>query len=210
MELKAPKPALRRMMRQRREQLGPGERTRRSRLACESLCRLTVMQTAAVVAGFVAAGSEVDPLGALLWARSRGAVVVLPRVQPDARPRLRFHRFTGADGLRRGAFGVWEPAEDSPQVPHQAVDVFVAPGLAFDERGGRLGYGGGYYDELGAAVTGRGVLVGLGFEAQVVPSCPTDAGDVPVQFLVTEARAIPCANAVIAGPTARIARIDAA
>jgi 5-formyltetrahydrofolate cyclo-ligase len=113
--------------------------------------------------------------------------VALPRVTAMS-PRLRFHSPTGP--LRPGRYGILEPDPDAPEVPAEEVDVFLVPGLAFDEAGGRLGFGGGYYDELGATV--RGLLVGIGFDFQLVERCPTGDGDVAIDCVVTDARVVRC------------------
>jgi 5-formyltetrahydrofolate cyclo-ligase len=68
------------------------------------------------------------------------------------------------------------------------------PGLAFDGRGNRLGFGGGYYDEWLAAAADRrpGLVVGLGYDFQVVDACPADERDARVDCVVTDARVIRC------------------
>jgi 5-formyltetrahydrofolate cyclo-ligase len=72
--------------------------------------------------------------------------------------------------------------------------VILLPGLAFDQEGHRLGYGGGYYDEVGALVRreGKALLVGLGFDFQLVDRCPAADGDVDIDRVVTDARVVRC------------------
>ena len=104
-----------------------------------------------------------------------GGTVVYPRVTAE-RPRLRFHRILDDGELELGAFGILEPSPSSPEVRIEALDVVLVPGLAFDLEGRRLGYGGGYYDEVAALLraAGRGFLVGVGFDFQIVERCPAD------------------------------------
>ena len=68
------------------------------------------------------------------------------------------------------------------------------PGLAFDPKGRRLGWGGGFYDELGAALPcpGRTILVGVAHDFQVVPHCPAGSFDVAVDWVVTDKQVIRC------------------
>ena len=62
------------------------------------------------------------------------------------------------------------------------------PGVAFDENGGRLGHGGGYYDRFLAQLPPETLLIGVAYEWQVLPEVPLAEWDVPLDFLVTEKR----------------------
>ena len=78
-----------------------------------------------------------------------------------------------------------------------AIDLMILPGLAFDRQGHRLGYGGGYYDEAAGVLraAGRGFLVGVAYDFQIVDHCPAGAGDVGVDCVVTEREVVRCAGA---------------
>jgi 5-formyltetrahydrofolate cyclo-ligase len=95
--------------------------------------------------------------------------------------------------VRRRPGGGPEPV-GTPGVRMNDLDLLVVPGLAFDARGGRLGRGGGHYDRLLAARSGqkghRPVLLGLGFEFQIVERVPTAAHDVRLDIVVTEERVL--------------------
>jgi 5-formyltetrahydrofolate cyclo-ligase len=116
----------------------------------------------------------------------RGVTVVLPRVKPGPRELLHFHRVDGDCALVAGPMGLLEPSSDAPEVPLTAIDVFIVPGLAFDERGARIGYGRGHFDATLAAAAGA-LRVAYAFELQIVPAVPESAGDERVDVIVTEA-----------------------
>jgi 5-formyltetrahydrofolate cyclo-ligase len=183
------KRALRRAMRARREGMSADERARAAVAVAARLASLPELAAARVVSGYLATRGELDPSAALAAAAARGAVVAYPRVSEE-RPRLRFHRVSSEADLRLGAFGILEPPPDAPELPLEALDLVLVPGLAFDGRGGRLGYGGGYYDEVAARLraAGRGFLVGVGFDFQLIESCPAGEGDVAIDCVVTDAR----------------------
>ena len=151
------------------------------------------------VAGFAATRAEIDPAPALDAASRGGARLAWPRVASAAddgvqvKPRLRFH-LAGRGDLRPGRFGIWEPDPSCPEVTAGEVAVMLVPGLAFDIHGNRLGFGGGYYDEVLAGEGGErpGFVVGVGYDFQVVDSVPADAGDARVDCLVTDAGVIRC------------------
>ncbi len=91
--------------------------------------------------------------------------------------------------LVQGAFSVWEPTDAT--ISHRAIDfssikVVIVPGVAFDERGHRLGYGQGYYDRFIQSASFHCPIVGLAFEFQVFPELPTESHDAKVQCIVTE------------------------
>lgn len=200
---------LRRKMSAAREALPPDARRDAVRAACDRVAALDELNalwsrssdTPPVVAGYVAvpAKCELDPEPFLTWWRGKGGRVVLPRVARAAVPRLRFHE--GApDELRFGAYGLLEPDAAAPEVLPTDIDLILVPGLAFDGAGRRLGWGGGYYDEL-LRCLGEGTslasapmrhprLVGIAYDFQVVESCPAGAADRGVDLVVTDRRVV--------------------
>ena len=141
----------------------------------------------AVVAGYWPIRDEIDPrplLGRLHAAAHPCALCATV----ERRAALRFRAWQPGAVLERGAFGTWAlPAEAREVVP----EIVLTPLLAFDARGHRLGYGGGYYDRTIAGLRGQGdvLAVGLAFEVQRVEHVPNAAGDVRLDWVVTEVRA---------------------
>ncbi len=92
-----------------------------------------------------------------------------------------------ADGpMERHRFGYLQPAADSPEVDPGVIDVVLVPGLAFDRRGNRLGWGAGYYDQLLLTMRPGTYTVGVVPLDRLVLALPHEAHDVPVSHLVTE------------------------
>lgn len=196
------KRSLRRAMKDRRAGLTPEERAQAAADAAARLVALPQLGAAAAggecVAGFSAVRGELDPRAALEAARAAGAQVAFPRVDDAASPRLRLHVTASAAELRPGRFGIAEPDGTLPEVAPEDVAVMVVPGLAFDAAGRRLGFGGGYYDELLAAPAARrrpAFVVGFGYDFQVVAVCPAGERDGRVDCVITEARVIHCPGA---------------
>jgi len=196
------KRALRQSMMARRLEVSPEERAQLSgamTARLEALPELVAVQAAGgTVAGFVAmpAKGEVDPAAALMASHARGAKVALPRVSPVP-PRLRFHEVDPADeaALAPGPYGLREPAPSAAEIAVERIEVLLLPGLAFDRAGRRLGYGGGYYDEAAGKLraAGRGFLVGLAYDFQLVDRCPAGETDVGVDCVVTDRQVVRCA-----------------
>jgi 5-formyltetrahydrofolate cyclo-ligase len=134
------------------------------------------------VAGYRAQGAELDPLP--LMRRFAAARWALPVATSPDTP-LAFRAWTEGDALEPDAFGIPSPGGQSPEVQ---PDLIIAPVLAFDRRGGRLGQGAGCFDRtLAQARAAGGVFViGLAFSGQEVDQVPTGALDQGLDAILTE------------------------
>ena len=142
------------------------------------------------IAGYWPVRDEVDPRPLLTALAGFGHPIGLPAVVARG-GELAFRRWPFAAPVAlppAGAYGIPAPPADVPAI---VPDLLLVPLLAFDRRGRRLGYGGGYYDRTLAALRRGPVLaVGLAFAAQEVAAVPVAAGDEPLDWVVTEAEAI--------------------
>ena len=141
--------------------------------------------TGAVVSGVWPLPGEIDLRLLLKELHARGHVVVLPVTPPRGHP-LTFRRWRPGDVLVAERFGTMAP------IGEEAVpDFLLVPLLAFDRRGYRLGYGGGYYDRTLAALPRRFAL-GVGFAAQEVDAMPVGPTDIRLDAVATERGMIRC------------------
>lgn len=154
----------------------------------DQLRRFPPFRRAATVAAYVAVRSEVPTLPLLeeLWRSGKG--VVLPLVTGE---NLALIRIKSLNELAPGTFGILEPTQAICARPERRaqpaeVDLFLVPGVAFDRRGGRVGYGKGYYDRLLARARRGTASVGLAYEAQIVPEIPVGPQDFRLWHLATE------------------------
>lgn len=100
---------------------------------------------------------------------------------------LTFHRVQNpAEELLPGSFGIREPREDSPVVPVSQIDAFLCPGLAFDEHGGRLGRGRGFYDRVLASKRDDALKIGICFKFQRVPDTYSEAHDMHMDLVLSD------------------------
>ena len=132
--------------------------------------------------------TELDPAPLTQELRARSHAVGLPVVTGKKRP-LTFRTYEEGAALIRGAYGVQEPAETAPLFE---PTIILTPLLAFDSRGGRLGYGGGFYDRTLAEIRARRdiLAVGYAYGAQEVDAVPLSRLDQPLDWIVTERGAI--------------------
>lgn len=101
-----------------------------------------------------------------------------------------------APQLRRGRFGILEPCGPQHVIHPQEIGCIAIPGIAFDARGGRLGFGKGYYDRFLRRLPATTYRCGLAFGIQVVPCVPQAPHDICMHGIVTEQGCIPCIHAL--------------
>ncbi len=156
--------------------------------AAERLVALPAFATARLVLAYGASAEEFDPGPAVRLLRARGIAIALPRV--EAPGRLSLHVVGEQTALVSGVFGILEPPADALKVAPAVVDAVIVPGVAFDERCWRLGYGGGYYDRLLPSLREGCARVGLAFDEQVLTEIPNAEHDVRLDAVVTPSRLI--------------------
>lgn len=128
---------------------------------------------------------DASPLIALALAARK--VVALPRVEQSSRM-LEIRRVVDpARDIVAGHRGLPEPDTRCERVPAASIDWVLVPGIAFDRMGGRLGYGGGYYDRLLPVLPARAARVAGAFSAQIVDAVPSAPHDITMDTVVTEA-----------------------
>lgn len=138
------------------------------------------------VSGYMPIRTEIDPLPAMAEAAAYGPVGV-PVIQAAAQP-LRFSRWTPEGTLRDGPFGAKVPEIDDYFDP----EILIVPLVAFDAQGGRLGYGGGFYDRTlqGLRAKHPTLAIGFAFDAQEADDLPLEPTDQPLDMVVTESRVL--------------------
>ncbi|MFO1036771.1 MAG: 5-formyltetrahydrofolate cyclo-ligase [Geminicoccaceae bacterium] len=190
-ELRAQKSALRKEMIARRAALPEGDLRERSRLLAEAALREIPWRSLRRISLFWSLAGELDTQPLLQALHRGGATPLLPRMHGRGRP-LTFHAWTPGATLVPGPMQVMEPPPDSPVV---VPDIVLAPLLAFDRRGGRLGYGAGFYDRTLAELAGQGhdvIVIGYALAMQEVPAVPTGSNDVALRSVLTENGLIRC------------------
>jgi 5-formyltetrahydrofolate cyclo-ligase len=146
---------------------------------------------AKIVLLYMQSGSEVDTLDIIKKCADFGKIVVLPAFDPN-RHELNLMKIDSAEkDLHTGPRGMLEPDPKScKSVPIECIDIAIIPGVAMDEKGGRLGSGEGYYDRFIPKLPITTRKVGLAFEAQIVGQVPMESHDKYVDIIITEDRVI--------------------
>jgi len=161
----------------------PDDRRQAGRLIRDALLSMPELQMAGTVAAYYSVGAEPDTRGLVYALWKRGTYVLLPLLRPDGD--LDWASYEGPDSLIPGPRGLQEPKE-KPRGP-QAVaraDVVLAPALAVDHAGNRLGRGGGSYDRALARVGPLIPVIALLYDAELLSHLPAEPHDTPVRAAV--------------------------
>jgi len=145
------------------------------------------LTSAGIVSAYSAQGSEMNPTPLLDALRSKGYRTALPVTGPKG-TMLTFRLYNPGDKLVPRVMGILEPEDTAVAVD---PDILLVPLLAFDKRGNRLGYGGGYYDRTLAALRAKKPIlaVGIAYGCQEVTEVPAGPSDARLDKIVTEIKA---------------------
>jgi 5-formyltetrahydrofolate cyclo-ligase len=174
----------------RRDALTPSERSDSGRAIVNHILAMKEFREARAVMAYCGFGSEIDTIPLLAAVLEARKMLLLPRVNRSA-GLLDVYEVKNLDtDLRPGVWGIPEPNPEAC-VLHALtdIDLIVLPGAAFDRKGGRIGYGKGYYDKLLASchrMNHYPRTVAGAFDVQVVDAIPMEAHDVVIDVLVTE------------------------
>lgn len=176
------KDELRERMRKMRRALTAEEISAKSAKISDFLFSLDVIKDAQTVCTFISAFREPDTIGIIKKLLSSGKEVVVPITDTKTNT-LSLSYIKNTEELKSGAFGILEPSVIYP-ASADSLDAVLVPALALDRRGGRIGFGKGYYDRL--LENTDAVKIALCYEFQLFERVPVDEHDVPMDIIITE------------------------
>jgi 5-formyltetrahydrofolate cyclo-ligase len=186
--LKQAKRALRRAVLERRDALPVQDRRAMSDRIAERLLAMPEAANVRTALAFWSFGSEVDTAPVIHRLRDRGVRTALPRIEGGDVVAVPYEP---GDPVAATAFGAMEPTTTALVAPAD-LDLVIVPGVAFDVRGARVGYGGGFYDRLLPTLRAGVPTVAIAFALQIVPEVPEGGVDRRVDAIVTEDEVIRC------------------
>lgn len=199
MNQQSDKTILRRHFAALRDGLPPNGRASAEAAIRDKLFSLPVWENAPLICGYMSMRSEPDMMP--IWKRTiaEGKTYALPVTVTGAREgQMIFRHLSGfrPDTLISARFGLFEPSEECSALTLRDFEgaLILVPGLAFDDRGFRIGYGGGYYDRFLAELTQAHIpftAVGLAFAACRPTNLPRESHDIPVDYVIDERRITP-------------------
>lgn len=178
--MEAEKSVIRRQKKRARDQMLPEQVSRLSEQICAQVTASAEFAQASCIFAYFPLGNEADVRPVVREAWRRGKRVAFPKVFGEA---MAFFEIRDFSQLHPGTFGVMEPEETFPAEWEDGL--MLVPGVAFDRRGSRMGFGRGYYDRYLAAHPGC-IRMGIAYELQVADEIPVEQTDIPLDILVTE------------------------
>lgn len=186
------RPQLRRLLRKARNDLSPMQQRAAALALYRNLAQHPLFRRARHIGLYLPQDGEIDPRLLLRAARQRGKAVYLPVLHAWPRTRMNFQRLHPAEPLHRNRFGIPEPRRNlAQQRPVWALDLLLVPLVGFDEQGGRLGMGGGFYDRSLDYLRRRKnwhkpTLLGLAHECQKVDRLVLARWDVRMRATISD------------------------
>lgn len=176
--------SLRRLARERRRGIEPEIRERAGELLARSFpFSHPALAHARAVAGYLPLPAELSPIPLMAVLHAAGRTVSVPAWDATAGGYI-FRRWTPDSALATGPMHVPQPVSGE-SVPFESVDAILVPGLAFDRRGNRLGFGAGWYDRMLARCRPDAAFVGVAFDEQLFDAVPAEPHDIPMSWLAT-------------------------
>ncbi len=188
----ASKAELRRRLQALRKNLTTEEIVGKSQEIARRVSQLAAFQEARTLLIYCALPDEVQTGSIMNSARQSGKRVCVPLLIDSGTDMQVVDWPVDDSQWAKGPFGVSQPrAETAKRVEVDQLDLILAPGLAFDSKGGRLGYGKGYFDRLFADTRSDCLRFGLAFDFQVIDEVPMDSEDKSLHGVITDKKLYP-------------------
>ncbi len=188
-KLKDCKEFIRRQLIQRRSLLSDEEIRDKSNIIVERLKKTGRLEKAGTIMAYMCMKSEVFTRGLINDILAEGRTVCLPIVV-EKEKKLEIYKIENIDSdVEPGAFGIYEPVKLPERIINPAdIDLVLVPGVGFDIRKNRIGFGGGYYDRFLSQLRPETVKIGLSFDCQVIHELPVEKFDEKMDIIITESR----------------------
>ena len=182
--------ALRKEVRERRNSLTINQQVDAARALAERLDALTTERRTSRIAVYLTFDGELSTQATIDMFWEKGVQVYLPVLHPFRPGHLIFQQFLPTTPLVTNRLKIQEPPLSCPDIlPLNQFDIIFTPLVAFDDRGNRLGMGGGFYDRTLAALQAAGKtktsVIGLAHDCQQVTELPTESWDMPLDEIIT-------------------------
>ncbi|MEZ5016116.1 MAG: 5-formyltetrahydrofolate cyclo-ligase [Flavipsychrobacter sp.] len=174
------KSAIRKEMSDKRSQLAKEEKVLLDQKICEAIEQVIDDKNYQVIHSYIPMGDEVDVRGLLNNLLADGKTVVCPKSLP--KKEMQNLVLASLDQLEDGRFGTKHPASGIEY--NGEIELYIVPGLAFDKRGYRIGYGSGYYDKFFSSCP-KGYKVGVCYNMQLIDKVPEEPHDISLDEIIS-------------------------
>ncbi|MDP4143096.1 MAG: 5-formyltetrahydrofolate cyclo-ligase [Bacillota bacterium] len=178
--------AVRKYIRDKRKTLPQAEKSQYDVLIYNEVINSDFYKNAKNIFIYVSYKDEVDTHKIIECMLNDGKIISVPKVISKELG-MKAVRINGFQDLtEKGSFGILEPKAESEEISEDSIDLLLMPGLAFDLKGGRIGYGGGFYDRFLNYVREDAFRIALCYNLQIIDKVPLEPSDEPIDGLITE------------------------
>lgn len=179
--------SLRRAFRDKRNQLTTKQQTDAANAVLSLAIASKVFNNCTSVGVYLTNDGELDTSQIIKYLWAQDIAVYLPVLHPFSKGYLLFLHYTPSTKMKANNYGILEPLLDVTKLcPVAQLDIILAPLVAFDDKGNRMGMGGGFYDRTIKGITREQTrLIGLAFDEQKTESLPTQVWDIPLPEILT-------------------------
>lgn len=190
-EKKEKKKQFRKKILDKRQSISKEEVVEKSKKIKEKFQEFSGYKEAKFIMAYLPFRNEVDTFPIITEAMEKSKEIAVPKTYPKTKEMIPALISDLEEDLVYGSYGILEPKDErlNPLEPER-IDLVIVPGVAFDEKGYRLGYGGGYYDRFILSLKEDVIFVAVAFEEQVVDEVPVDSWDQQVHLIFTEKRTL--------------------
>ena len=178
------KKVLRSQLLEKRKNISQEDRDKKSKIIIDKLMSTLEYKNATTIMAFASFGTEVDTHDFIKKSLANGKRIILPISIKEDRS-LFLQEISNFDELKPSTYGILEP-EKKINFDKNKIDLVVVPGVAFDHRGYRMGYGGGYYDRFLSSLNNKTKIVAINFEELYVYRVIISKYDMKVPVLITD------------------------
>lgn len=179
------KKEIRKLMRGKRKALTEEERASLDSIIFDKLINSEDYKKSKYIFLFVSYDTEIDTHRIMKQVLKDGKVLCVPKVisKEEGMIITQINKF---EDLEPGAYGILEPKDGALKIDESLIDVAYLPGLAFDKKGGRVGYGGGFYDRFLRKSRKDCKKIGLAYSFQVLEEVPMEQEDEFIDGIITD------------------------
>jgi 5-formyltetrahydrofolate cyclo-ligase len=188
------KQVLRKDILSKRLALSPQKVEEKSDNIHKKLYQFKIYQDAKIMMVYIDFRHEVKTAAVITNSLSQGKRIVIPVCKENGKL-IPSEVYQFPEDLEPGAWGILEPKPGRLRpIDPAEIELILVPGVAFDQRGNRLGYGAGYYDRFLAKLPSSTLIIALAYELQLVEDVFPAEHDMPVHYILTEDRLIKCGD----------------
>ncbi len=180
------KKEIRKIMTEKRDSLAIPDLMEKSKKIKKNLFSSEIFTKSKNIFTFVSFKSEVNTHKIISESIEKGKNISVPLTFPKESKMLPILIEDFDRDLVEGNYGILEATNTSNLMNIEDIDLVLVPGLAFDLKGFRVGYGGGYYDRFFEKLPKKTIKAALAFDFQIIDRCPRNKFDLPVDYIITE------------------------